>query len=201
MARLVILHLLAAAAAAASTLDQFEEFKLRFGKVYPSAEEEATRLAIFRTNLEEYARLQAEVSYSVGVTMFSDLTEQEFKERHLGGIRRPAPSAPQARRAAPAALPAAVDWREEGVITPVKNQGQCVSCWAFATTELVESYAALATGSLLELSAQQVTSCSPNPVNCGGVGGCRGSIAQLGYSYLQLFGHTLEESWPYTLEE
>merc|ERR1719187_1544755 len=124
MARLVILHLLAAAAAAASTLDQFEEFKLRFGKVYPSAEEEATRLAIFRTNLEEYARLQAEVSYSVGVTMFSDLTEQEFKERHLGGIRRPSPSAPtQARRAAPAAL---------------------------------------ATGSLLELSAQQVTSCSPN---------------------------------------
>jgi len=199
MARLVILHLLAAAAAAASTLDQFEEFKLRFGKVYPSPEEEATRLAIFRTNLEEYARLQAEVSYSVGVTMFSDLTEQEFKERHLGGIRRPAPSAPtQARRAAPAALPAAVDWREEGVITPVKNQGQCGSCWAFATTELVESYAALATGSLLELSAQQVTSCSPNPLGCGGVGGCRGSIAQLGYSYLQLFGHTLEESWPYT---
>merc|ERR1719427_1544741 len=92
MARLVILHLLAAAAAAASTLDQFEEFKLRFGKVYPSAEEEATRLAIFRTNLEEYARLQAEVSYSVGVTMFSDLTEQEFKERHLGAggvLRRP----------------------------------------------------------------------------------------------------------------
>lgn len=84
------------------------------------------------------------------------------------------------------------------MITHVKNQGQCGSCWAFATTELVESYAALATGSLLELSAQQVTSCSPNPLGCGGVGGCRGSIAQLGYSYLQLFGHTLEESWPYT---
>ena len=43
-----------------------------------------------------------------------------------------------------------------------------------------------------------MTSCAPNTLSCGGVGGCKGSIAQLGYSYLQLFGHTLEESWPYT---
>ena len=43
-----------------------------------------------------------------------------------------------------------------------------------------------------------MTSCTPNPLSCGGTGGCRGSIAQLGYSYLQLFGHTTEETWPYT---
>ena len=41
-------------------------------------------------------------------------------------------------------------------MTKVKNQGQCGSCWAFDTTEMIESYAAIATGNLVELSAQQV---------------------------------------------
>jgi C1A family cysteine protease len=56
------------------------------------------------------------------------------------------------------ALPDSVDWRDKNVITPVKNQGQCGSCWAFATTEMIESYAAIASGSLPVLSAQQASS-------------------------------------------
>merc|ERR1712004_254568 len=59
-------------------------------------------------------------------------------------------------------LPANVDWRDEGMISGVKNQGQCGSCWAFGTTEQIESYAAIASGNLVELSTQQVTSCAPN---------------------------------------
>merc|ERR1719320_1629235 len=142
-------------------------------------------------------------SYTVGITQFSDLTHQEFKDQYLG-YNNPSKVHSLNKKSTEDIsfsikdLPESVDWREKGAISKVKNQGQCGSCWAFATTEMVESYAAIATGSLLELSTQQVTSCSPNPLNCGGVGGCRGSIAQLGFGYLQLFGHTTEESWPYT---
>jgi len=82
-------------------------------------------------------------------------------------------------------------------LTSVKNQGQCGSCWAFATTEQVESYYQIATGELVELSAQQVTSCTPNVVQCGGTGGCYGSVTELGFNYLQLFGHMLDSDWPY----
>jgi hypothetical protein len=42
----------------------------------------------------------------------------------------------------------------------------------------------------------QVTACTPNPLACGGTGGCMGSIPQLGYTYIQLFGHATEEDYP-----
>merc|ERR1712134_6006 len=67
-----------------------------------------------------------------------------------------------------------------------------------ATTEMIESYFAIETGSMVGLSAQQVTSCTPNPLTCGGTGGCMGSIPQLGFTYIQLFGHQTEEDYPYT---
>jgi len=63
---------------------------------------------------------------------------------------------------------------------------------------MIESYAAIETGTLPELSAQQVTACTPNPLSCGGTGGCYGSIPQLGYTYIQLFGHVSETDYPYT---
>merc|ERR1719228_786245 len=99
-----------------------------------------------------------------------------------------------------AELPDAVDWRDQGVVTPAKDQASCGSCWAFCTTEQIESYAAInsPTNELITLSAEQVTACTPNPQHCGGTGGCSGSIPQLGYTYIQLFGHVTEEDMPYT---
>ena len=57
-------------------------------------------------------------------------------------------------------LPASVDWRDDGVVTPVKDQGGCGSCWAFSTIETVESNVALTTGRLIALSAQEVVNCT-----------------------------------------
>ena len=69
---------------------------------------------------------------------------------------------------------------------------------AFAATEQIESYTAIASGQLEELSTQQMTSCAPNPLSCGGDGGCSGSTPPLGYSYIQLFGAITEADYPYT---
>ena len=43
----------------------------------------------------------------------------------------------------------------------------------------------------------EVTSCTPNTLSCGGSGGCKGSVTQLGFNYLQLFGSVSSEDWPY----
>jgi len=186
----------------ATDLDrQFGEFRARFGKKYESAAEHQYRLGVFSDNVKKinnHNRLRSN-TYRMAVNEFADLTEEEFKDTFLGGYKRlPQSGAPQEEKENRVIdLPESVDWREAGVVTDPKNQGSCGSCWAFATVEMIESYAALNNVSLMELSTQEVTTCTPNPLHCGGTGGCRGSIPQLGYNYVQLFGLTTEKEYPY----
>merc|ERR1712086_63280 len=91
-----------------------------------------------------------------------------------------------------------MDWRSQGVISAVKDQGNCGSCWAFATTETIESYFAIATGALSVLSPEQLVNCAPNPHHCGGTGGCQGSIPEVAYDYIKKHGMTTEWKMPYT---
>jgi hypothetical protein len=94
-------------------------------------------------------------------------------------------------------LPDSVDWRDKGVVTPPKNQGGCGSCWAFSTTETVESHVAIATGTLPTLAPQELVSCMENPDECGGTGGCEGATAVLGFGYVSQYGLSSENDYPY----
>jgi len=97
------------------------------------------------------------------------------------------------------AIPTSVDWREKGILTPVKDQGQCGSCWTFGTAETIESYYALKYGSIMDLSEQQILDCTPNPNDCGGTGGCGGGTAQLAMDRIKAMGGiTTEWQYPYT---
>lgn len=67
------------------------------------------------------------------------------------------------------------------------------------SAESIESYLQINSGKKVEeLSAQHINSCTPNPLECGGTGGCMGSIPQLAFTYTQLFGITREADYPYT---
>jgi len=181
---------------------QFASFKEKYGKQYNSRAEHDLRFNIFKAYLakmEEHNKSGA--TWWMAVNQFSDFTEAEFESLYLGGYKRMpssgvgGPSNMVVKSAAE--LPDSVDWREKGAVTPVKNQGGCGSCWAFAATETIESFAQIETGVLPVLSAQQVTSCTPNTLQCGGNGGCQGSIPQLAFSYIQLFGHVTDDDYPY----
>jgi len=100
--------------------------------------------------------------------------------------------------AAPRAFPPSWDWRTKQVISAVKDQGMCGSCWTFGTTEIVESYWAMATGELFVGSEQQILDCTPNPNDCGGTGGCGGGTAELAITTMvQKFSGTLDQEWTY----
>ena len=91
-----------------------------------------------------------------------------------------------------------MDWRDhDSVVTPIKDQGLCGSCWAFTATEVLESHLALATGKQMILSAQNVTSCANTPDHCGGLGGCNGGTPEVGFGFAQKYGITMESLWPY----
>jgi len=189
------------------TTREFSAFMSRHGKQYETSAEYNLRLSIFRENLAKIEdHNQSGASWKMDINQFADLTHEEFQALYMGGYKRtPGSGSLSVTKVAKATktrdqLPDSVDWREKGAVTAPKNQGMCGSCWAFATTEQIESYAAINSpnNQLIELSAEQVTSCAPNPQNCGGSGGCQGSICQLGYSHIQLFGHVSEADYPYT---
>lgn len=69
----------------------------------------------------------------------------------------------------------------------------------YFSVQQIESYMQINTGKPIEpLSPEHIVACSPNPLQCGGNGGCEGSVTQLGFLYTQLFGLTSEADYPYT---
>jgi len=182
----------------------FEKFEHDFGKKYVNQAERIRRFAIFAENIKKIERHNAQGhSWTMGVNHFADLTDEEFKANYLNGytnLLQPGGASAKARThdIDVKQLPESVDWREQGAVTEVKDQGSCGSCWAFAALHQIESYVKLNGGDLKDLSAQQITSCTPNPLKCGGTGGCFGSIPQLAYSYIQLFGLATEADYSYT---
>ena len=148
--------------ASGDLIQEWQQWRKEHGRIYANTREENERFSVFADNLariEEHNR-SGTASWQMGLNQFSDLTPAEFEAQYLGGYKR-IPHYPQSEmnttiEIETKSLPDSVDWREHGVVGDVQNQGSCGSCWAFAATQQVESYAALASGHIQSLSTQQV---------------------------------------------
>jgi cathepsin L len=181
----------------------FQEFLQQFDKAYEGAEW-FTRKALFDQRVEEMQNHNSnpEALWSKGINEFSDMTEAELR-RYRGynkRMRSIGTSSGAQLRTSKTELPQTVDWRTHSpnVVTTVKNQGGCGSCWAFATSEVLESHIALQTGTLLSLAPQQLVDCMPNPQECGGTGGCSGATIELGLNFTAFNGITDVWHYPYS---
>lgn len=128
---------------------------------------------------------------------FADWTPEEFKRLLSKRNGLQTSQTPTIMPLKTQANPESVDWRTKNVVTPVKNQGGCGSCWAFSAIESVESHYAIATGKLLTLAPQAYVDCVQNPSDCGGTGGCEGATMELAFNLTAEKGVPLETDLPY----
>jgi len=180
----------------------YEQYLVDFEKTTTSNFEHTMRRLLFRARLNEVIRHNKDSSkaWKLAINKLSDRTDRELKALRGGRMAhkdRKQFVLQSANYTVPRA-PINIDWRTKGVITDVKNQGDCGSCWTFGTAETLESYWALAGKGLVVLSEQQILDCTPNPNDCGGTGGCEGGTVELAYARIQVMGGlSLESSYPY----
>ena len=181
------------------TYPTFQQWSEANGRVYQPTERDY-RESVYYANVAKIdAHNEGNFSWTMDVNQFADLTADEFKAQVVSGSFRRG----EQRNAtvgvrglwSRADLPASVNWTAAGAVTPVKDQAQCGSCWAFSTTGSVESAWFLAKGTLPSVSEQQLVDCSTAEGNQG----CNGGLMDYAFEYIiKNKGITTEAAYPYT---
>jgi len=182
---------------------RFVKFVRQYERSYTSVREVNAKFDIFRDNMKvaaENARRNPLATF--GVTQFADISQEEFRRDYLlpRDVADAWAAATKARKALlppykanSSAEPNDIDWVAKGVCTPVKDQAQCGSCWAFSATEALESAIKISGGQLFELAPQELVDCDKTD------NGCQGGMPANAIAWLASNGgQTTEDKYPYT---
>jgi len=172
--------------------DSWVHWQQRFGKTYGTNTEAAYRSTVYYANFKTVQTTNSQDNtYKLGLNKFADLTENEFRAQFTGYNHAEKVRSPVSLSSV--SVPSSVDWRGRATL-PVKDQGQCGSCWAFSAVAAVEGAEAIKTGNLVSLSEQQLVDCA------GGVygnNGCGGGLMDNAFTYIEHFGLDGESGYGY----
>jgi len=183
---------------ALSLEEQFVEYAKTYNKKYDTLAETMQRFANFKASLARIATANAEsTSAKYGLNQFSDMTYDEIKRTYLTHRIDVRFSAIPQGEFSIQDPPASKNWVTAGKVSPIKNQGQCGSCWAFASACAIESLSAIYRNKLPSLSEQQLVDCSSDYGNQG----CNGGFMSLAFNYVKNKGLCTEDDYPYVAKE
>ncbi|CAH1174077.1 unnamed protein product [Phaedon cochleariae] len=189
---------------AASDQELWADFKKTHGKTYKSLREEKLRYNIFQDTLRQIAEHNVkyengESTYYLAINQFSDMTDEEFKAMLLKNkASKPSLEGLEVANLTVGAAPESIDWRTKGAVLPIRDQGQCGSCWAFSTVASVEGQAAIKSGSQIPLSQQQLVDCATYEYHNSG---CDGGYMLRGFEYIRDHSLESEADYPYTARD
>lgn len=190
---------LALSATASSVERDFMDWARGHGKSYEAIEERRMRQGIWERNMAKINKHNnGNNTFTLAMNQFGDLTTQEFVKMY--NTYQPSQKIQSEHVYQPkyTRIPTTKDWRQEGAVTGVKDQGQCGSCYSFSATGSLEGQMALVKGDLVPLSEQQIVDCSQREGNLG----CNGGLMDSVFQYIQETGGLESEStYPYTARD
>jgi len=175
---------------------EFVAFVSTYNKAY-TADAFFYRFGVFKRALDLIREHNSKgLSWTMGVNQFTDMTSEEFSA-FVGQFPRPAVSNALPFVSDPNFVaPDSIDWIAKGAVVPVKDQGQCGSCWAFSTIGAIEGWNFLKNGQLVSLSEQQLVDCSKDVCY-----GCQGGWPYKALEYAEKNGVCGETAYPYTARD
>jgi cathepsin L len=201
-------------------INAWDKFKKMYNKVYHEVEQDMKKLEVWLENfahIEDHNMLFAkgESTYALEMNEYGDMTVSEFlgvrngfrmdlmedrkklAEEHIA-INKVQGGTYMMPLNSEHSLPSKVDWRDHGFVTPVKNQGQCGSCWSFSATGALEGQMKRKTGTLPNLSEQNLVDCSRPEGNMG----CNGGLMDQAFQYIHdQDGIDSEQSYEYEMRD
>lgn len=180
--------------------NEWNNYKISHRKDY--AENELVRRIIWEANMRYINQHNVEAkngghNFTLGMNKFGDMTSEEFAKIY-NGYKASKNSQTKLYKYSGFQIPSSVDWRKEGYVSAVKDQGNCGSCWAFSAVAALEGQHFKMTGNILDLSEQNLIDCSEKQGNHG----CKGGTMDNAFNYVQFNGGIDQElAYPYTAKE
>jgi len=181
----------------------FQQWAQDFDRSYSSTEEEAHRFMVWLDNyynILKHNQDSTRGNYTLRLNQFGDMTGDEFRtyvHGQTGSCLKKKSGSSIVNAVSSNSVgdnPTSINWATKGVVTPVKNQGSCGSCWAFSATGSTECRYAIAKGVLNSLSEQQLVDCSDSEGNEG----CNGGLMDDAFKYIKSNGGLCSETeYPY----
>jgi cathepsin L len=177
----------------------FAAYKAKYNKSFSSAEESMRHENYLRTvakiNNHNAEYDQGQHTWFMGENNFMDWTQAEIENRNgfTGWNHKMTKTFVPTGKSSDA-----VDWRDQGAVNGVKDQGQCGSCWAFSTVASLEGQQAIVNGNLPDCSEQQLVDCDPKS------SGCNGGLMTYAFDYIKGQGSNgldTQDSYPYTARD
>lgn len=190
---MIALLSLSSYAATTTSHARFNEWMEAHHKTYATMAAETQAFATWSHNDAKITEHNAKMlSYTLNHNEYSDMETDAFFAMKLGFAANATRTRKSLSTHVKSSSPSSIDWVSLGAVTSVKNQGSCGSCWSFSAAGAIEGAYQISSGTLLNLSEEDLVQCDTTD------SGCNGGLMDNAFTWVETNGIASLSSYPYT---